>query len=71
MFGGISLSHESAAHLGKSDWSVFEGDEYQARHDRQAKFFYYKPTHLLFTAVSWDHADLYPTEKFILKLLKN
>jgi UDP-N-acetylmuramate: L-alanyl-gamma-D-glutamyl-meso-diaminopimelate ligase len=64
MFGGISLSHESAAHLGKSDWSVFEGDEYQAAiWDKRAKFFYYKPTHLLLTAVSWDHADLYPTEK--------
>ena len=64
MFGGISLSHESAAHLGKSDWSVFEGDEYQAAiWDKKAKFFYYKPTHLLLTAVSWDHADLYPTEK--------
>ena len=64
MFGGISLSHESAAHLGKSDWSVFEGDEYQAAiWDKKAKFFYYKPSHLLLTAVSWDHADLYPTEK--------
>lgn len=64
MFGGISLSHGSAAHLGQSDWSVFEGDEYQAAiWDKKAKFFYYKPTHLLLTAVSWDHADLYPTEK--------
>ena len=64
MFGGISLSHESAAHIGESDWSVFEGDEYQAAiWDKKAKFFYYKPTHLLLTAVSWDHADLYPTEQ--------
>jgi UDP-N-acetylmuramate: L-alanyl-gamma-D-glutamyl-meso-diaminopimelate ligase len=64
MFGGISLSHESAAHLGKSDWSVFEGDEYRSSPtDSRAKFFHYKPTHLLLTAVSWDHADLYPTEK--------
>ena len=64
MFGGISLSHEAAAYLGKSDWSIFEGDEYKSSPtDQRAKFFHYKPTHLLLTAVSWDHADLYPTEK--------
>lgn len=64
MFGGISLSHESSAKLSSSKWSVFEGDEYKSSPtDPTAKFFYYKPTHLLLTAVSWDHADLYPTEK--------
>jgi UDP-N-acetylmuramate: L-alanyl-gamma-D-glutamyl-meso-diaminopimelate ligase len=64
MFGGVSLSHEAAAYLGKSDVSVFEGDEYKSGpSDPTAKFFYYKPTHLLLTAVSWDHADLYPTEE--------
>lgn len=64
MFGGVSLSHESSAKLTDSDWSVFEGDEYKSSPtDPTAKFFYYKPTHLLLTAVSWDHADLYPTEK--------
>jgi UDP-N-acetylmuramate: L-alanyl-gamma-D-glutamyl-meso-diaminopimelate ligase len=63
MFGGISLSHETSAKLGTSDWSIFEGDEYKSSPtDTTAKFFYYKPTHLLLTAVSWDHADLYPTE---------
>jgi UDP-N-acetylmuramate: L-alanyl-gamma-D-glutamyl-meso-diaminopimelate ligase len=60
--GGVSLSHASAE-ITDSEWSVVEGDEYQAAiWDRQAKFFYYKPTHLLLSAVSWDHADLYPTE---------
>jgi UDP-N-acetylmuramate: L-alanyl-gamma-D-glutamyl-meso-diaminopimelate ligase len=64
MFGGVSLSHESSARLTESQWSVFEGDEYKSSPtDPTAKFFYYKPTHLLLTAVSWDHADLYPTEK--------
>lgn len=64
MFGGVSLSHESSARLTDSKWSVFEGDEYKSSPtDPTAKFFYYKPTHLLLTAVSWDHADLYPTEK--------
>ncbi len=64
MFGGVSLSHEASARLTDSDWSVFEGDEYKSSPtDPTAKFFYYKPTHLLLTAISWDHADLYPTEQ--------
>jgi len=63
MFGGVSLSHDSAARLSDGDWSVFEGDEYKSGPtDPTPKFFYYKPTHLLLSAVSWDHADLYPTE---------
>ena len=68
MFGGISLSHESAAGLGNSGWSVVEGDEYKSSPtDSRPKFSYYKPTHLLLTAVSWDHADLYPTEESYFK----
>jgi UDP-N-acetylmuramate: L-alanyl-gamma-D-glutamyl-meso-diaminopimelate ligase len=64
MFGGVSLSHESSAKLGSSEWSVFEGDEYKSSPtDARAKFFHYKPTHLLLSAVSWDHADLYTTEE--------
>jgi UDP-N-acetylmuramate: L-alanyl-gamma-D-glutamyl-meso-diaminopimelate ligase len=64
MFGGLSLSHDASAKLTDSDWSVFEGDEYKsAPTDPTAKFFYYKPTHLLLSAISWDHADLYPTEQ--------
>ncbi|MFA6554467.1 MAG: Mur ligase family protein [Candidatus Paceibacterota bacterium] len=64
MFGGISLSHESSAKLTSSNYSIFEGDEYKSSPtDLRAKFFHYKATHLLLSAVSWDHADLYPTEK--------
>jgi UDP-N-acetylmuramate: L-alanyl-gamma-D-glutamyl-meso-diaminopimelate ligase len=64
MFGGISLSHESSAKITDSKWSVFEGDEYKSSPtDNRAKFFHYKATDLLLTAVSWDHADLYPTEQ--------
>jgi len=34
-----------------------------AKWDKQAKFMHYRPTHLLLTAVKWDHADVYPTEE--------
>ena len=61
--GGLSLSHDTGA-ITDSDWSVMEGDEYQVSiSDKRPKFTYYNPTHLLLTSVSWDHADLYPTEE--------
>ncbi len=64
MFGGISLSQKEAAKLTDSKWSVLEGDEYTgSQTDNIAKFFHYHPTHLLLTSVSWDHADVYPTEE--------
>lgn len=64
MFGGISLSQASSGQLSDGDYAIFEGDEYKSSPtDKTAKFFYYKPNYLMLTAVSWDHADLYPTEK--------
>jgi UDP-N-acetylmuramate: L-alanyl-gamma-D-glutamyl-meso-diaminopimelate ligase len=66
MFGGISGSDALApAMLAEhTRYSVVEGDEYKAsKWDERAKFFYYSPTHLMLTAVKWDHADVYPTEQ--------
>ena len=61
--GGLSLSSD-AARLGDSDWSVIEGDEYKSSPwDPRPKFAHLHTTHLFLTAVSWDHADLYPTEE--------
>ncbi len=75
MFGGLSLSQTEAARITDSDWNVLEGDEYTgSAFDNIAKFFHYHPTHLLLTSVSWDHADVYPTEALYIdafrKLLK-
>jgi UDP-N-acetylmuramate: L-alanyl-gamma-D-glutamyl-meso-diaminopimelate ligase len=72
MFGGVSLSHSASAKLTDSKYSVFEGDEYKSSPtDNTPKFVYYKPTHLLLSAVSWDHADLYPTEENYFDAFKN
>ncbi len=72
MFGGISLSHDSSAELTDSKYSIFEGDEYKSSPtDNTPKFVYYKPTHLLLSAVSWDHADLYPTEESYFNVFKD
>ncbi|MDO8509845.1 MAG: Mur ligase family protein [bacterium] len=64
MFGGLMANNSVSAKITASDWSVMEGDEYRtSREDNRAKFFSYQPTHLLLTAVAWDHADVYPTEE--------
>jgi UDP-N-acetylmuramate: L-alanyl-gamma-D-glutamyl-meso-diaminopimelate ligase len=64
MFGGISLNDLPPAKIGSSAWSIVEGDEYKtSRWDEKAKFYHYNPTHLLLTAVIWDHADVYATEE--------
>ncbi len=64
MFGGLSIDETPSATIGQGDWSVLEGDEYKtARWDTSPKFAHYNPTHLLLTAVEWDHADIYPTEE--------
>lgn len=63
MFGGLSTETIPSAYSGKGSWSILEGDEYKtSKWDNSPKFNHYKPTHLLLTAVEWDHADIYPTE---------
>lgn len=69
--GGLSVGRD-AGKVSDGDWSVVEGDEYKAAiWDERPKFAFYKPTHLLLTSVSWDHADLYPTEKSYLDTFNN
>ncbi len=69
--GGLSLSHDTSA-ITDADMSVVEGDEYQiAIWDKRPKFAVYKPTHLVLTSVSWDHADLYPTEELYFQTFEN
>jgi len=62
MFGGLTSNDFPSAKITDSNISILEGDEYKsARWDNGAKFFHYSPTHLLLTAIEWDHADIYPT----------
>ncbi len=71
MFGGISASLPLSADDLGGDYSVIEGDEYKtSRDDLKAKFFSYRPTHLLLTGIKWDHADVYPTEESYLEAFK-
>jgi UDP-N-acetylmuramate: L-alanyl-gamma-D-glutamyl-meso-diaminopimelate ligase len=71
MFGGLSQTPELASDDLGGDWSVLEGDEYKtSRWDNSPKFSHYSPTHLLLTAVKWDHADVYPTEESYFEAFK-
>jgi UDP-N-acetylmuramate: L-alanyl-gamma-D-glutamyl-meso-diaminopimelate ligase len=71
MIGGVMQDGSPAAAIDTGEWSVVEGDEYTtAKWDQRPKFAHYKPTHLLMTAVKWDHADVYPTEKSYLDAFK-
>ena len=61
--GGLLQDGSPSAAVTESEWSVIEGDEYKSSPtDTTPKFIYCFPTHLLISGVSWDHADLYPTE---------
>jgi UDP-N-acetylmuramate: L-alanyl-gamma-D-glutamyl-meso-diaminopimelate ligase len=61
--GGIPVGMDAGALTKASAWSVLEGDEYKSSPtDKRPKFAHYSPTHLLLTSVSWDHADVYPSE---------
>ena len=74
MFGGLSLNLPTSAKIKShsNSWSVLEGDEYKtARWDSRPKFKLYSPTHLLLTSVSWDHADIYPTEETYLQAFRD
>lgn len=72
MIGGIPQNKLEPAKLTDSDWSIIEGDEYKsARWDMRPKFAHYSPTHLLLTAIKWDHADIYPTEKLYIETFRN
>lgn len=65
MFGGLSQNKNFlSAEINDGKYCILEGDEYKtARWDEEAKFFHYHPTHLLLTALNWDHADIYKTEQ--------
>ena len=75
MIGGIPLgmlATEIGTDSGKNKWSVIEGDEYKSSPiDSRPKFTHYFPTHLLLSGVSWDHADLYPTEDAYFAVFEN
>lgn len=58
--GGVPLNFGSGWKVGEGDHIVIEGDEYDtAFFDKGPKFLHYRPHHVIFTGVEFDHADIY------------
>lgn len=62
--GGEALNWKCNSRVGKSDWIIAEGDEYQA------KILLMKPTLLVLTAIDYDHPDFFKTKKDYATMFK-
>ena len=61
MVGGESVNFGGNFKLGKGEFFIVEGDEYDsAFFDKGPKFLHYRPTAVLLTGIEFDHADIYP-----------
>jgi UDP-N-acetylmuramate: L-alanyl-gamma-D-glutamyl-meso-diaminopimelate ligase len=60
LIGGIVSNFKSNYKVGKGEWMVLEGDEYDtAFFDKGPKFLHYSPTAAVLTSVEFDHADIF------------
>jgi UDP-N-acetylmuramate: L-alanyl-gamma-D-glutamyl-meso-diaminopimelate ligase len=60
LVGGIPLNFNRGFRLGKGEWVVLEGDEYDsAFFDKGPKFLHYRPQVVILTSIEYDHADIY------------
>lgn len=58
--GGIRADGHPGFSLGKGDYFVIEGDEYDsAFFDKSSKFLHYRPYYLILNALDFDHADIF------------
>jgi len=61
LVGGEPTNFGLSSRLGKGEYFVIEGDEYDsAFFDKGPKFLHYRPGVALFTSLEFDHADIYP-----------
>ncbi len=69
--GGKLLNFDLNFHSGKEDIFVIEADEYEtAFFDKSAKFFKYRPYHLILNPLEHDHLDLYQSEEEYLRAFR-
>lgn len=60
MLGGVLRDYNSGACVGKGDYFIVEGDEYDtAFFDKHSKFLHYLPDHVIINAIEYDHADIF------------
>ena len=60
MIGGILKNFSSNYRIGRGDYVVIEGDEYDTAYfDKGPKFLHYHPIAAVLTSVEFDHADIF------------
>lgn len=60
MIGGVPQGKEKSFSLGKGDYAIFEGDEYNTAYfDESPKFLHYGAHSAIVTSLEFDHLDLY------------
>ena len=60
MIGGILKDFHSSFRIGKGEYMVIEGDEYDtAFFDKGPKFMHYDPEITVITGIEFDHADIF------------
>ncbi len=60
VIGGILRNFDSNYRLGRGEFVVIEGDEYDtAFFDKGPKFLHYRPAATVLTGIEFDHADIY------------
>ena len=71
-FGGAKVDgfDDFKVKLSDNDLIITEGDEYlSSKIDNKPKFLHYKPHYLVLSGISWDHINVFPTLKNIVRLL--
>lgn len=76
LIGGIVSGFGSNYRVGKGDWIILEGDEYDTAYfDKGPKFLHYTPSVAILTSVEFDHADIFRDLEHVVqsfdKLLSN
>ncbi len=60
LIGGLLRDRGQNFRLGRGDFVVLEGDEYDsAFFDKRPKFIHYAPSAAILTSIEFDHADIY------------
>jgi len=60
LIGGIAKNFDSSVQLGKSNYFIIEGDEYDsAFFDKRPKFIHYFADYLIINNIEFDHSDIY------------
>jgi UDP-N-acetylmuramate: L-alanyl-gamma-D-glutamyl-meso-diaminopimelate ligase len=71
MIGGILKNFDSSFHIGKGEYFVIEGDEYDtAFFDKGPKFLHYDPIITINTGIEFDHADIFDNLDHIKETFK-